>query len=131
MTVLAPHAYLELRRQAAGLSLADVAARIATEPREPEHLRRERLELIEAGAQPASFSTIVGLRLVFRFDIHVLSVLEAIAQGAAARAPQLCRVCACSDHDPCIDAFGDGCAWVEEDLCSACFTQVSGQGVLA
>ena len=33
---------------------------------------------------------------------------------------QICRVCGCSNEDPC----EDGCYWVEEDLCSACVDKV-------
>ncbi len=29
---------------------------------------------------------------------------------------QICRVCGCSEEDPC----DNGCFWDEEDLCSAC-----------
>ena len=29
---------------------------------------------------------------------------------------QICRVCGCSNEDPC----EEGCYWVEEDLCSVC-----------
>jgi hypothetical protein len=28
-----------------------------------------------------------------------------------------CRVCGCTQHDPC----PDNCYWIEEDLCSTCF----------
>lgn len=31
-----------------------------------------------------------------------------------------CRGCGCSDHEACIDDFGQPCFWVEEDLCSEC-----------
>lgn len=33
-----------------------------------------------------------------------------------------CRVCGCTDGDcrQCIEKTGAPCAWVEEDLCSAC-----------
>lgn len=32
-----------------------------------------------------------------------------------------CRVCGCSEYDPCIDpATDEPCHWVEWDLCSAC-----------
>lgn len=116
---LTPGAYLKHRRQAAGLSVADVAARITTEPRSPEHQRGEWLELIEADAAPATFSTIVGLRLIYRFDLTVLAQLEAIAQGADILPPKLCRICACSERDACSDALGHGCFWIDEDLCSA------------
>jgi len=32
-----------------------------------------------------------------------------------------CRVCGCTDYDPCITDEGP-CSWVEKDLCSACCT---------
>lgn len=31
-----------------------------------------------------------------------------------------CRVCGCTEHEPCLTSEG-ACSWVEEDLCSACF----------
>jgi hypothetical protein len=120
-----------MRRQAAQLSVVDVAARIPTEPRKAEHERGEWLELIEADVAPASFRTIVALRLAFHFSLTVLAQLEAINQGADVPAPQLCRICACSEDDACMDAFGDGCAWIEDDLCSTCFSLVAGQGTTA
>ena len=116
---LTPGAYLKHRRTAAGLSIADVAARLATEPRWPEHIRAEQLELIEADVLAPSFQTIVALRAVFRFDLTVLERLVAIHAGADLRAPRLCRICACSEHDACLDGQG-GCSWVEQDLCTAC-----------
>ena len=33
----------------------------------------------------------------------------------------ICRECGCTDHDACWTPLrGDGCSWVEPDLCSAC-----------
>lgn len=119
---ITPGAYLKRCRQRAGLSIADVAARVATEPQTPEHLRGEWLELIEADATPATFTTIVGLRLIYRFDLTVLAQLEAIAQGVDLPAPILCRICACSEDCACVDALGQRCSWAEPDLCSACAT---------
>lgn len=117
---MTPGTYIKLRRTAAHLSIADVAAQIATEPRIAEHARAEWIELIEADAVPAAFSTIVALGRTFSFDIEVLAYLEAIAQGATFPPPAICRICGCTDHDPCDDGFGDGCAWAEPDLCSVC-----------
>ncbi len=118
---LTPGAYLKHRRQAAGLSVADVAALMRTEPHEPEHLRIERLKLIEADAAPMTLATIVGLRLIYRFDLTILAQLEAIAQGASdINLPPLCRFCACSQDDACSDALGQGCDWVSDDVCSRC-----------
>jgi hypothetical protein len=32
-----------------------------------------------------------------------------------------CRVCGCSQNDPCIDTNGESCAWVgKQDLCTTC-----------
>jgi hypothetical protein len=122
---ITPGAYLKRRRIRSGLSIADVAARVATEPRTPEHLRGEWLELIEADAAPATFGTVVALRIAYHFDLTVLAQLEAIAQGAELPAPVLCRVCSCSDNDACMDALGCACFWAEPDLCSRCAKQDS------
>lgn len=123
MPTLTPGAYLKMRRCTARLSIADVAARIATVPRLAEHARVELIELIEADAAPASFATIVVFNNVYSFDIEVLATLERISLGADLPPPQLCRICACSAYDPCFGrtVFGP-CFWVEEDLCSACAT---------
>ncbi|RZF64502.1 XRE family transcriptional regulator [Sphingomonas populi] len=118
-----PGAYLKMRRCAARLSVADVAARIATVPRLAEHARVELIELIEADAAPASFATVVVFNNVYPFDIEVLAALQRIKLGADFAPPHLCRICACSDHDPCFrgTVFGP-CFWVEDGLCSACAT---------
>lgn len=108
---LTPGAYLKHRRQAALLTPADVAARIATEPRVGLHLLAEQIELIEADAQPASFSTIVALHRVIAFDLAVLARLVAIAMGYDYDAPRLCRICASNDRPG---------LWKEADLCSCC-----------
>ncbi len=34
--------------------------------------------------------------------------------------PRACRICGCTDEHPCKDAQGEPCAWVADDLCSAC-----------
>lgn len=33
-----------------------------------------------------------------------------------------CRVCGCSEDDPCTNVYGDTCSWAdgEYDLCSTC-----------
>lgn len=31
-----------------------------------------------------------------------------------------CRKCGCTDNNACIDAYGNPCFWVEQDLCSEC-----------
>jgi hypothetical protein len=31
-----------------------------------------------------------------------------------------CRVCGCTDLEPCISAGGETCAWIDADLCDFC-----------
>lgn len=31
-----------------------------------------------------------------------------------------CRVCGCTDSNPCIGCYGETCSWAESDLCSFC-----------
>jgi hypothetical protein len=33
---------------------------------------------------------------------------------------QKCRVCGCTEDNPCVNPIGDTCHWAEEDLCSFC-----------
>lgn len=124
--VLTPGAYLKMRRCAALLSVADVAARLATAPRLAEHARAELIELIEADAAPAGFSTLVAFSNVYAFDFDVLASLERIKCGADILPPQICRICACTSHDPCVTGPGhicvSTCSWAEYDLCSSCAT---------
>jgi len=69
---LTPGAYIKRKREAAGLSIADVAARLATEPRTAEHARAEWIELIEADETPLLFMTVVALSTAFPIDMREL-----------------------------------------------------------
>lgn len=117
---MTPGAYLQRCRQRAGKSLADVAAAIATEPRLAEHARAEMLQGIEADLTPARFDTLVVLCRVYSFDFDILAQLVRISLGADVDPPQICRVCACSEFDPCDVAPFGTCWWAEPDLCSRC-----------
>lgn len=122
--LITPGNYLRKRREAAGLSSADVAAMIVTEPRLPEHDLIYWLDRIEADVVPATFRTITCLRCCFMFDIEVLEALVAIQLAPAGTPvyppPRLCRECACSERDACGGDDGFGCSWAADDLCSAC-----------
>lgn len=87
---MTPGTYLKKRREAARLSIADVAQIIATEPRQAEHLRVGWLELIESDDMPATFNTIVALHQVVPFDIRTLVDLSVEGRGL----PPLCPACA-------------------------------------
>lgn len=123
--ILPPGDYLALRRQAAGLTVADVAAKIATAPRLGEIDRADLIASIEADARGATIHTIAALRSVYPFSIEVVARLAAIADGYPLDPPRLCRVCGCSEFDPCVSSVGGtrlACCWSTADLCSACDT---------
>lgn len=114
---LTPGAYLKHRRTAAGLSVADVAAQLRTDPRTAIEGRAEWLALIEADVMPMTWSTIVVLRMAFPFDIGVMEELSLLQLGYDFPPPRLCRICACSEECPC----DPQCAQTSTDLCSRCF----------
>lgn len=116
---LTPGQYLQKRRAAAGLSIDDVAERIATVPRWAQHLRRGWLEQIESDQMPATFNTIVVLNQVLEFNLSALVALSVEGHNV----PRLCIVCACCEAEPCIGSAG-ACSWVDADLCSSCVIQV-------
>ena len=118
--VMRPGTYLAKRREAAGMSIEDVAVRISTEP--PLHLRDrvDWLKRLEEDVATVTLRDIEALKPVFRFSRWVLSQLIDLQAGECLTAPRLCRHCACNRHDACIDAQGRGCSWAADDLCSGC-----------
>ena len=121
---MSPGAYLRKRREAAGLTLADVAARVVTEPRMPEHERAEWLRLLETDAMPPSARTIAVLRQVegLRFSGEVLDrLIDLDYFDAKLPAPPICPLCGCSWFDPC---HGDQGApehrWIPGQPCQSC-----------
>jgi hypothetical protein len=97
-----PGRYLRLRRQAAGLGLADLP------------IRGLSALVIERDVRPATIIEVDELRCAFQFDTQILA---AIGRGTI---PRLCSVCGCSELDACWDELTGGCHWVEQGLCSAC-----------
>lgn len=83
---LTPGAYIKRQREAAGLTIADVAARLATEPHWAEHARAEWLVQIEADEVPMLFMTVVALGTLFPIDMRQLVELVK-AQFDAGTAP--------------------------------------------
>jgi transcriptional regulator with XRE-family HTH domain len=124
---ITPGAYLKLRRTAAGMSIADVAARLRTVPRIAEHIRAEQLQLIEADVQPANLSTIVALQGVYSFDLRILIRLSEIQLGIDREPPRLCKICGCSEWDACPGR----CAWVGLDACSSCLSPAAQSAIAA
>ncbi len=120
LTIPTPGAYLKARRLVAGLCLAEVAARLRTDPPVAELDRVEWLKLIEADTMPASFSTIVALSTVIDFNMGVLIALDMVAQGIVGPdvAPQICALCGSRPQD----IKPEFMTWAGPDCCPACTT---------
>lgn len=98
-----------------------VAPFVITDPSVPTRTRAEWIESIEAGAHRVPYAYVIAVENAFSFDPAVLDTLVLAEAGDLATAPQVCRRCACSELDPCVDEVShDTCAWAEPDLCTAC-----------
>ena len=125
---MTPGTYLRLRREAAGLSIEDLALRIDTDVKVSARSRAELLDLIETDTAVIGADVVKALQDLralgaFAFDRHVLWQLIAIHAGAEIPAPEICNGCGCSWNDACADlAAGGFCGWAtrENDWCTVC-----------
>ena len=58
--------------------------------------------------------------------IKEIQFLLQVKKPLRTKEPGKCRVCGCTDNDcrQCVEAQGEPCYWVEEDLCSRCAREV-------
>lgn len=80
-----PGTYLRQRRQAAGLTVDDVAGRIGTTPPVSLLARAEWVRLVEADQAPIGGDVLRALRAAFPFNQRTLLRLGAAAGAAAGR----------------------------------------------
>lgn len=99
---LTPGRYLKKRREAAKFAIGMLP------------IGADAARAIEADERFPYDSELQALRCAVPFDLDVLLAI------AAGEQPRICRLCACSEFDPCEDALGQGCAWLEADLCTEC-----------
>lgn len=105
--------YLRKRREAAGLSIDEVAAGFAQPSR--RDLFAARLAEVEADRDALAEPTVSMLRGVFHFDPEIYRNLVAGLPAGTT----VCRNCACSWKDAC-RGRPQNCYWAEPDLCSRC-----------
>lgn len=116
LSPVTPPQYLKLRRQAAGLSILQVAERIAPTARD----RSEAIALVTMLEQPGTTArrteTLSAFQSAFPFDPDVY---QQLVNDPPAWHPAICRSCGCSQWDPCCsdDAC---CAWAEPGRCTRC-----------
>jgi hypothetical protein len=124
---MTPGRYIQLRREAADLSI-DVLAVLISDEIADETVDAARLADLLAGLEADwPLATTAVLRLVhvlalcgpFRFDPNVYWALVGAAQDPAQPVPPICRKCGCTWHDACRTP-GGACAWAGPDLCTAC-----------
>lgn len=128
---VSPATYLRLRREAAGLTVRQLADRLmryraqllaegtATHPAYTE--ARDAVALVELlereGARAQHRATVEALAACMPLDVDVYFQL---ATEPARSHPRVCHGCGCSTHDACQhDSYGS-CAWVSPTQCSHC-----------
>lgn len=116
---LRPDDYIKLRRKAAGLTIEQVAERIASTERNRQDVR-DLIRMLEKPGVVARYRrSLELLNGAFAFDPDVYHQL---ATAPAARHPRICRTCGCSQNDPCHlgDEYQCRMAYHDADQCTRC-----------
>lgn len=126
---MTPGTYLRLRREAAGLSLDDVALSMETIPSLPGRERAEWLGQIESDLAPLQVDVLLALEAhpELAFDRDALLALTSVDAGMPTFVPSICRACGCTEYDPCVTAEEGCCAWAdaEQMICTRCAPAVA------
>jgi hypothetical protein len=110
---LRPAAYLRLRREAAGLSVEDVATMLAPTFTD-RATARAFVRLLEVDLVVARKARpIERLAACYPLDPAVYYQLAGPAPH-----PQVCRGCGCSQWDPCHGEQSGPCSWLTDTRCS-------------
>jgi hypothetical protein len=118
---LRPAAYLRLRREAAGLSVEDVATKLAPAAAE-RAAARALVRLLEVDLVVARKARpIERLAACYPLDPAVYYQLAGPAPH-----PPVCRGCGCSEWDPCQHEERGACSWTTPTRCSHCATPAAG-----
>lgn len=125
---MSPGLYLQKRREASELTIDDVARMLSPAPHGQDRVRAE-LRLLEQHRGEPSPGMIDELRGLFAFDVEVYQALVAHAADPQSElpVPPVCRICACSWNDTCVDNRRGPCAWAdgEQDLCTHCIGEAA------
>lgn len=109
---MTPGEYLHRRRAARGMTAAQVDAAVAS----LGGILSAPMIFLEFDLAPIGVGDAWALSEVIDFDIAAIGALAAGVDVG------ICRICGCSEDDPCIDDDCRGCSWTDEadPLCTAC-----------
>jgi len=108
---LTPGAYLRACRSAAGLSVEDIADRVATEPRQSAIVRADWLKSVEADIAPLSVAMVAVLSAILPIDAAIVVELEQHRLGIVDATTPLCTLCGTTDRARCGYPAGTLCIW--------------------
>lgn len=116
---LTPADYVRLRREAAGLTIRQVAERIEPRIAVRGDIARLLAMLERPGASARTIHTLVPLKRAFPIDLEVYQQLR---DTPAKHHPSVCRVCGCSQSDPCL-TDDHSCCTLRHTSCSRCIPE--------
>ena len=120
---MTPGAYLRRRREAAGLSIEEVATLMASPSGVSSHaFDAATVGMIERDQLVPPIELLARVASAVRLDRYTFILL------GFGRAAEICRDCGCSALDACIDEHsGEHCAWADRGpaadgtrLCTTC-----------
>jgi hypothetical protein len=123
---MSPATYLRLRREAAGLTIVQAAARFYTDP----------AHRADCEANLRSFETEgVTIKDVHRFDLQRAfpfdpGIYVMLAEAPADQHPTLCGGCGWDQWSSGYDLNGDEITWAKPRLCTRCDQAAGKQGSL-
>lgn len=122
---MTPGDYMRLRREAARLTIDEVAALVSDRPAAAASIK-VRLEALEANDPMSATELALVDELIGTFPFEPAAYWMLVGRHAGGEAgapiPGICRICACTWNDPCIAEDHSTCSWTDASttLCSAC-----------
>jgi hypothetical protein len=122
---MTPGDYLRLRREAAGLTIPQVATHYYKRPehRADVEANLRTFELPHVKVKPHIAET---LGRAFPFD-H--GVYRQLCEDPPELHPTLCRGCACDNHNTCHTREGSDCTITVDGICTACIEKVQAKAM--
>lgn len=123
--IVPPGVYMRKRREASGFSVGDIAIMLGGKDVAARAAFKIAIDSLEAGDAGAYDELVAQLAGAFAFDLRVYDALVLYQADDRTPVPPICRVCACSYFDACLDQADEPCGWAqvgadEAPLCTMC-----------